>query len=231
MDDGDAMEQEPSGRNGGPGNGGTRRAAHGRQRRDLADRRTLDPVYPQRAIVTVAAAGVAGIAAAWIVTTRRRQATAERYLGTSGTGGLGPRGIRVRQDAIEAEVRTRFGPELAQVATGGAWRLPDRPRSLLPLRGGSVRRPRGRCHERRRCPTACLVLSVALCIASIAATLTGMTDGKAAQAWSVTPPAASAMRVPCSVSSRAARSASVKTVASRHTGASRSSPRWWCRGN
>jgi DNA-binding LacI/PurR family transcriptional regulator len=36
-----------------------------------------------------------------------------------------------------------------------------------------------------------------------------------AQASSVTPPAASAMRVPCSVSSRAARSASVKTVASR----------------
>jgi hypothetical protein len=37
-----------------------------------------------------------------------------------------------------------------------------------------------------------------------------------AQASSVTPPAASAMRVPCSVSSSAARSASVKTVASRH---------------
>src|SRR5712691_1778557 len=36
-----------------------------------------------------------------------------------------------------------------------------------------------------------------------------------AQASSVTPPAASAMRVPCSVSSRAARSAPVKTLDSR----------------
>ena len=40
--------------------------------------------------------------------------------------------------------------------------------------------------------------------------------GGVAQASSVTPPAASAMRVPCSQSSKAARSASVNTVASRH---------------
>ena len=38
--------------------------------------------------------------------------------------------------------------------------------------------------------------------------------GRVRQASSVTPPAASAIRVPCSVSSSAARSASVKTVAS-----------------
>ncbi len=41
----------------------------------------------------------------------------------------------------------------------------------------------------------------------------------------MTPPAASAIRVPCSVSSRAARSGSVNTVASRHA-ATRLSRTW-----
>lgn len=189
MGDGDAMEQEPSGRNGGLATAGP--AA----RPTDASAGTLLIVapwilyilnvpshWPAAATVTIAAAGVAGIAAAWIVTTRRRRATAERYLGTSGTGGLGPRGIRVRQDAIGAEVRARFGPEVAQVATRGAWRLLTG-RALFYLCG--VVAFTGLAVDATSgggAAAACLVLSVALCIASIAATLTGMRDGKAATA-------------------------------------------------
>jgi hypothetical protein len=138
--------------------------------------------WPSAVTVTVAAAGVAAIVTAWIVTTRRRRAIAERYLGASGTGGLGPRGIRVRQDAIGTELRARFGPEVAKVATRGAWRLLAG-RALFYLSGVVAFASLAvDATSEGGAATACLVLSVALCVASIAATLTGMADSKAATA-------------------------------------------------
>src|SRR5215469_13916481 len=128
MDDGDAMKQEPSG-SGGPATAGP--AA----RPADASAGTLLIVAPwilyilnapahwsAAGTVAVAAAGMAAVAVAWVATTRRRRAATGRYLGVPADGGLGPRSVRARLNAVGAEVGARFGPDVAQVVTRGTSR-------------------------------------------------------------------------------------------------------------
>jgi len=80
------------------------------------------------------------------------------------------------------DASARFGPEVAQVATCGAWRLLAG-RALFYLSGVAAFASLAvDATSGGGAATACLLISVALCVASIATTLTGTADGKAAMA-------------------------------------------------
>ena len=138
--------------------------------------------WPAAGTVAVAVAGVVAVAAAWVAIARSRRAATGRYLGVPEAGGLGPQSIRARLNAVGAEASARYGPEVGQVVTRGSRRcLAGRflyhlcgavafasLAADVTIGGGAV--------------IACLLISVALCAWSFAATLLGRADDRAAVA-------------------------------------------------